>query len=83
MNDMDNELIEVPWQELASETLQNLLAEFVTRDGTDYGEEEIAQERKVAQVLAGLKAKQYVIVFDPEMEQCNVITAEAWRGVRG
>ncbi len=28
----------VPWQELEPDTLDNLIQEFVSRDGTDYGE---------------------------------------------
>lgn len=76
---MSEQLVEVPWQELEKDTLYNLIAEFVTRDGTDYGEEEVSTERKVAQVITGLRNKHYLIVFDTELEQCNVITMEAWR----
>ena len=28
----------VPWQDIAPETLENLISEFVLREGTDYGE---------------------------------------------
>lgn len=80
---MSQELIEVPWQELDPDTLRNVVAEFVTRDGTDYGEQEVPTDRKIEQIMAGLKAKHVLIVFDPDMEQCNVITAEAWRAFRG
>ena len=76
---MSDQLIEVPWQELDTDTLFNLVAEFVTRDGTDYGEQEISTERKTEQVLAGIRNRQFVIVFDAEMEQCNVVTMESWR----
>ncbi|MVD31212.1 YheU family protein, partial [Vibrio cholerae] len=28
----------IPWQEIAPETLDNLIREFVLREGTDYGD---------------------------------------------
>ena len=72
-------LIEIPWQELQSSTLQNLVEEYVTRDGTDYGETEVPVQMKVEQVIAGIKQKRYVIVFDPEMESAQIITGEQWQ----
>ena len=72
-------LIEIPWQELQSSTLQNLVEEYVTRDGTDYGETEVPVQMKVEQVIAGIKQKHYVIVFDPEMESAQIITGEQWQ----
>ena len=45
----------VPWQEIPPETLDNLIEEFVTRDGTDYGEQEIRTDTKVAQVREQLR----------------------------
>lgn len=75
---MNENLIEIPWQDLEAETLQSLILEFVTRDGTDYGLEEISAERKVEQVLAGIKNKHWVIVFDADNEQCNIIDREVW-----
>lgn len=76
---MSEHLIEVPWRDLDTDTLFNLVAEFVTRDGTDYGEAEVSTERKTEQVLAGIRNRQYVILFDTELEQCNIVTMESWR----
>lgn len=74
---MEN-LIEVPWDALASDTLNALVEEFVTRDGTDYGEQEVALERKVLQVINGIKRKEYVIVFDAEQESVQIVTRQQW-----
>jgi len=71
-------LIEVPWDALASDTLNALVEEFVTRDGTDYGEQEVALERKVLQVINGIKRKEYVIVFDTEQESVQIVTRQQW-----
>lgn len=75
---MEN-LIEIPWDQLAPDTLQALVEEFVTRDGTDYGAEEVALMRKVEQVLKGIKRKEYVIVYDQEMDSVHIVTAVEWR----
>jgi len=32
----------IPWQDIAPETLENLIREFVLREGTDYGTVEIS-----------------------------------------
>ena len=58
----------VPWQEIPPETLDNLIEEFVTRDGTDYGEQEIRTDTKVAQVREQLRRGQASVVFDDVTE---------------
>lgn len=73
--DVEN-LIEIPWDALAPETLNGLVEEFVTRDGTDYGEQEVALERKVLQVINGIKRKEFVIVFDSEHEAAQIVTRQ-------
>lgn len=73
--DVEN-LIEIPWDALAPETLNGLVEEFVTRDGTDYGEQEVALERKVLQVINGIKRKEFVIVFDSEQEAAQIVTRQ-------
>ncbi|MCG8670962.1 MAG: YheU family protein [Pseudomonadales bacterium] len=75
---MSEQMVEVPWQELAPETLESLVQEFVTRDGTDYGASEISTEQKVEQVINGIKNKRWLIVFDTEQEQCNIVDKETW-----
>ena len=75
---MEN-LIEIPWQDLQTATLWGLVEEYVTRDGTDYGEEEIAVGNKAEQVLSGLKQQRYVILFDAEQESVHIVTTEQWQ----
>ena len=36
-NSVQEEGVEVPYEQLDPETLQNLIQEFVTRDGNDWG----------------------------------------------
>ena len=39
----------VPYDQLSPEALQGVIEEFVTRDGTDYGEIEVSLETKISQ----------------------------------
>ena len=66
----------VPWQEIPPETLDNLIEEFVTRDGTDYGEQEICTDTKVAQVREQLRRGQASVVFDDVTETISIFTRE-------
>ena len=50
--------------------------EFVTRDGTDYGEVESSLETKVSQVLGQLKFGKVVIVFDQKTETCTILKSD-------
>ena len=71
-----NSLI-IPFQELSPEALQGVIQEFVTRDGTDYGESEIPLETKANQILNQLHAGKAVIVFDQKTETCNIVSKDA------
>ena len=64
----------VPWQQLAADTLQNLIEEFVTRDGTDYGESEIPLTTRVEQVQRQLHSGEVVIWFDSVTESVTLMT---------
>ena len=66
----------VPYEQLEPETLNNLIEEFVTRDGTDYGEVEVSLETKTSQVLNQLKSKKAVIVFDNNTETCTILISD-------
>ncbi len=68
--------VKIPYDQLSPEALHGVIEEFVTRDGTDYGEVEVPLETKVAQVLAQLKSGKAVIVFDQEAESCTVLRSD-------
>lgn len=68
--------VKIPYDQLSPEALQGVVEEFVTRDGTDYGETEISLETKVVQVLTQLKNGKAVIGFDQETESCTVLRGD-------
>ena len=66
----------IPWQELSAETLDVLLEEIVTRDGTDYGRSEKSVLEKVTHARNQLKAGYAVILWDSEMESASLVSKE-------
>lgn len=64
----------IPYQQLSSDALQGLIEEFITRDGTDYGWEEVSLAAKVAQVKRQIETGEVVIVFDPATESVSLLT---------
>ncbi|MBU1340322.1 MAG: YheU family protein [Proteobacteria bacterium] len=68
--------VKIAYNELSPEALQGVVEEFVTRDGTDYGEVEVSLETKILQVKALLKSKKAVIVFDQQSETCTILKCD-------
>jgi len=66
----------IPYQQISPEALDGLIEDFVTRDGTDYGMEEVSLDAKVEQVRRQLKAGTVVIVFDAVLESVTLITRQ-------
>lgn len=64
--------MEVPYQHIAIETLDALIEEFVSRDGTDYGAIELTLEQKLEQVKCLLKQDKAVIWFDDATETISI-----------
>jgi len=68
--------VKIPYDQLSSDALNGVVEEFVTRDGTDYGESEVTLEIKIFQVLNQLKSGKAMIVFDGESETCNILRSD-------
>lgn len=65
--------IDVPYERLDPETLRNVIQEFVTRDGADWGEAGCTLEDKVSQVMQQLRSRKVKIVFDLNSETTNIV----------
>jgi len=63
----------IPYQQLSPEALRGLIEAFITREGTDYGWEEISLASKVAQVKRQIEAGEVVIVFDSASESVSLL----------
>lgn len=65
----------IPIDSLSSDTLNAIINEFVLREGTEYGAEDISIEEKIAQVKAQLTNGTAVIVFSELHETVNILPA--------
>ncbi|RDL43620.1 YheU family protein [Marinomonas piezotolerans] len=67
----------IPHDTLDPETLENVLNDIVTRDGTDYGEYDLSLEQKRLQALKSLHSGEAVLVFDTESETIQLISKQS------
>ena len=62
----------IPWDELSEDALLGIIEEFVTREGTEYGDSEILLETKCQQVMQQLRDDEAFITFDEELQTCSI-----------
>ncbi|MBV2131486.1 YheU family protein [Pseudomonas sp. MAP12] len=62
----------IPHALLEAETLTRLIEDFVTREGTDNGDDTPLTTR-VARVRHALERGEAVIVFEPDSQQCQLM----------
>jgi len=65
--------VEIPFKELDTITLNNLIEEFVSREGTDYGYHDYSLEDKVKHVMMQLEKDRVFIDYDAESSTCNIV----------
>ena len=71
--DHREEGLEVPYDRINPDTLRNMIQEFVTRDGADWGDAGCTLEDKVEQVLRQLKGRKVKVVFDLTSQTANIV----------
>ena len=71
----DYEIV-VPFDTLDRETLDRLIAEIVSRDGTDYGVIETTVERRMEQVRMRLQSGAAVLIWNTESESASLLPAD-------
>jgi uncharacterized protein YheU (UPF0270 family) len=68
---LENYTVLIPPTLLEADTLTRLIEDFVTRDGTDNGDE-TPLDTRIQRVRRALDKGEAVIVFDPESQQCQL-----------
>ncbi|MDC9590363.1 MULTISPECIES: YheU family protein [Xenorhabdus] len=63
----------IPWQQLETDTLLNLIESFVLREGTDYGEQEKTLEQKVQDIKRQLERGEVLLVWSELHETVNIM----------
>lgn len=65
--------IEIPVEKLDPEILTRIIEEFVLREGTDYGTNEVPLPTKIEHVRKQLKRGDVRIFFEPESESVTLV----------
>lgn len=71
--ELQEEGVDVPYQQIDPETLRRMIQEFVSRDGADWGDAGCALDDKVEQVLQQLLHQQVKVVFDLRSQTVNIV----------
>lgn len=69
----------IPIEQLAPEILENILKDFVLREGTEYGMDDISTEDKMEQVKQQLLNKTAVIVYSELHETINIMPIDQFK----
>jgi len=68
-------MIDINFRSLHPDTLDNLISEYVTRDGTDYGAIECDLQSKKQQLMQALDSGVAKLVYSPQTRTCEIIKA--------
>lgn len=71
----DEGVILIPYERLSSDALEGVMDEFISREGTDYGDYDYSLADKRDQVLQQIKQGKVVLLFDPVAESCHLVLA--------
>lgn len=63
----------IPHQDIDPNTLENIIKEFVLREGTDYGIDDVEIAQKIEDVKAQLNQGNAVIVYSELYETVNIM----------
>ena len=63
-------------QSLSADALQNLIEQFVLREGTEYGEQEVPLDDKVAQVRSQLVRGDAYILYSELHQSVDIVSRE-------
>ncbi len=63
----------IPLDQIADDTLTAIIEDFILREGTDYGDIDISNTDKIAQVKAQLKQGTIVLAYSELYESVNIL----------
>lgn len=66
-------MLDIPYEQLAPETLTAILEEYASREGTDYGDVVYTLEQKVRALRRQLERGDIGITFDTQTETCSLV----------
>ena len=70
--------VEIPAAALSADALNGVMENFINREGTDYGANEVGFDSKVDRVRKQLDRGDIKIIFDPDSESITLMTKNEW-----
>ncbi len=75
--------IEVPYEQLESESLRAMIEEYITRDGTFYGDVEMSMDHKIDMIVKQLESNEAVITWDLDLQTGTLVLKTDMEKKRG
>jgi uncharacterized protein YheU (UPF0270 family) len=66
----------IPPEKLEPQTLLNILEEYISREGTDYGEVELSLAEKVKKLLPQVNNGDVLIIYDEVLDSIDLREAK-------
>ena len=66
--------MEIPYTSLSEDVLNSVLEEYITREGTEYGERDFSLAQKLTHLKSQLKLGRVSITYDEETQSCSLAT---------
>jgi|TARA_B100000809_G_scaffold227030_1_gene239108 uncharacterized protein YheU (UPF0270 family) len=66
----------IPLEQLSYEILTAIIEDFILREGTEYGAEDVSKEAKIAQVKKQLEQGNAVLVYSELHESINILPSD-------
>lgn len=66
----------IPVKKLSQRALRGVIEEFISRDGTDYGEIEVSPAMMFKTVKSKLEDGSAVLIFDDDTKTTNILLAD-------
>ena len=69
----------IPLEQLSNETLSAIIEDFILREGTEYGSEDISKQAKIAQVKKQLEQGSALLVYSELHESINILPSDQFK----
>ena len=69
----------IPYQQLDETTLNNLIEQYILREGTDYGEVEFSLQEKNLQITQQIKNEEIYIMYSELNESVTLVSKQEFQ----
>ena len=69
----------IPLEQLSNETLIAIIEDFILREGTEYGSEDISKQAKITQVKKQLEQGSALLVYSELHESVNILPSDQFK----